>query len=73
VSDPIGDTIKPIPPTPCMSDADLDAMDLDALDRYHDSLLSCIELADSFNYDPAPYRQEAERVTARLKAAGWKV
>lgn len=56
---------------PIRTDAELDAMDLDALDRYHDALLSCIENADHFGYSAAPYRQEAERVEARLNAAGW--
>lgn len=56
---------------PFHPEAELAIMDLDALDRYHDALLSCIENADHFGYSDAPYREEAERVAVRLKAAGW--
>lgn len=46
--------------------ATIDAMGLDELDRYHDALLSCIEVFGR----TAHYRDEEARVAARLKAAG---
>lgn len=50
------------------TDAELDGMDLDDLDRYHDALLSCLVYLEA--RDLSTYEQEATRVGARLRAAG---